>query len=456
MQHEALRPQPGMVNEADHEVSAETIGELIGFDFDDVLDDPDPITEVVADNVIIGGDLHVDGPINSKQLPQGKPGYTGQFEKHRVVVLGDLVVDGDLEIEQYFDLFVAGTVSAHSIRSCSANFVATGDVTVRDLVCTESSDEGGIFYTPRLHARAWFSIGSEFDDEPEYTGEFALGLDDEGRRRMHDAASVVAGERIDSTGLSLWGDLSRLIEAGHAARLTQAFLAREQPPAYAGPLSVVLELDGYRNAICGLHRRGDLMFAVGGLGRNLALRSRDGGQHFEELTIDVGTGLRSVLPVGDTLWVCGERGLLARSDDDGASWSKVDTEATLCLQTLLEADGALWATGDSGAFRSTDGGASWSKVDVEGEITRPQDSPLGVLLPSDRGWLYVCQDGELRKTALDLGRPVWAATCTPQGTVLATAGDGSVARSTDGGARSAWWPAATRHSRTSSPWTTAA
>ena len=147
----------------------------------------------------------------------------------------------------------------------------------------------------------------------------------------------------------------------------------------------------------------------------------------------VGAGLRKFFFDGDVLYVCGERGMLARSTDGGKNFEPITTGATVCMNTIVRGDGALWACGDFGAYVSRDDGKTWTKADVDGEITRPQDSDLGVLLPSDKGCLYVARSGAIRKTTLDAGVSLWAASATSQGTIIAVGANGAIYRSADGG-----------------------
>ena len=56
-----------------------------------------------------------------------------------------------------------------------------------------------------------------------------------------------------------------------------------------------------------------------------------------------------VLVAGDTLWVCGEYGMLAVSRDAGETWGKLATGTNGCLFGLaLGPDGAVWTCGDGG------------------------------------------------------------------------------------------------------------
>jgi photosystem II stability/assembly factor-like uncharacterized protein len=179
---------------------------------------------------------------------------------------------------------------------------------------------------------------------------------------------------------------------------------------------------------------GDRVTLCGGGGQNLLQVSEDGGETFAPERVNVGGGLRMLLVDGETTWVCGEYGLLARRSGRRKLFTRVEVGAQKCMQTLLRADGALWATGDSGAFRSFDDGETWAKVPgLPGEITRPQDSPLGVLLPSDTGRLYICRRHVVTATEVRAAHALWAACATPAGTILAVSDGGEILRSVDGG-----------------------
>ncbi len=229
-----------------------------------------------------------------------------------------------------------------------------------------------------------------------------------------------------------------------SAAPVRAALAREEPTSTSTPRLRVrvfhrMPSATWKDLITFVQIDGDNVTLVGGGGVSVILRSKDGGKTFKPNRFRVGQGLRMLLVDGDNTWVCGQYGLLARAKKNGP-FEKVDIGATQCMQTLMKTDGALWATGDSGAFRSTDDGETWQKVrEVPGEVTRPQPSPHGVLLPSDQGRLYIWHEGHVRETALQASVPLWAAASTPTGTLLAVGGPnggygaGVILRSTDGG-----------------------
>src|SRR3982751_749055 len=77
----------------------------------------------------------------------------------------------------------------------------------------------------------------------------------------------------------------------------------------------------------------------------LVLVSSD-ARHFESRATPGETlreALCDVLAVGDSLWACGERGLLAVSRNGGERWQALDTGTAGCLHALaLGSDGAIW------------------------------------------------------------------------------------------------------------------
>ena len=62
---------------------------------------------------------------------------------------------------------------------------------------------------------------------------------------------------------------------------------------------------------------------------------------------------------------------------------------------------------------------------IEGEIARPQDSELGLLLPTSEGRLFISRGGMIHPTGLEAAGAIWAACVTPKGTIIAV-GDGRI------------------------------
>ncbi len=77
--------------------------------------------------------------------------------------------------------------------------------------------------------------------------------------------------------------------------------------------------------------------------------------------------ISQVLPVGQSLLMVAESGMLARSDDGGATWTALESPyvgsyfGAIALQ-----DGAILVFGmRSNVFRSVDMGATWQKIDLK-------------------------------------------------------------------------------------------
>ncbi len=446
MSAERLRPSEGHVKEVGEGDWWPFIQELVDFDFQGVLEEAgEHFIQDQKPAVIIQGDLHIEGDVTSADLAEGKPGYKEDEDREHctMIVLGNLTVTGHLNIVQNAQLFVTGRVTARTIRGCSANLIAKGAIEARELICFEESEEGGVLYGASIRTPLCVFLGHEFDVPNEIDGEQASTVFAEQHQALTQAAAALTREPRVAYGVFL--QVAKLIAAGRALEFVDAYRAERSgegvqvavPRATPGAVIPFCEsqLKQARATLCGITVDGARIYAAGGLGMSMALVSDDGGRVFREMRVSFGTGLRKFTFDGDALYVCGERGMLARSNDGGATFEPVTTGATICMNTILRGDGALWACGDFGAYQSRDDGQSWSKVDVLGEITRPQDSALGVLLPSDKGHLYIARDGVIQKASLDVGVALWAACATNEGTILAVGSSGAIHRSTDGGKR---------------------
>jgi photosystem II stability/assembly factor-like uncharacterized protein len=438
------QPDRGTALELDDDVfSYSELGELINFDFEEGLDEPDALMGNVWPAVVIGGDLVIDGDVCSKDLAAGLEGFTGKYTNgHLVIVLGNLQVRGNLEVEQYFDLIVAGDVDVHSYRSHSANFVATGQLRARDIICTEANEEGGVFRPGKASAQAWVWVGYYYDDEVDFEGLIVDAQEFHGASRDRALHAVcVALDKAKNEDESLWPAMVSCIKGGKIARFLEAYENEEQAKgpfdSYDGPLRRLHISKGQHdyNHLVGLWTEGREVVAVGGFHTNRAFSSDNNGKSFSSFSVSLrDNGLRSILHADGVWWVCGAKGLLGRSTNR-SKFKHVQLREKQCFQTVLAADDALWVTGDPGAYRSEDRGKTWNKLEeLEGEICRPQDSVHGVLLPSDKGHLYLCKGGAITKTGLKAPGSPWAATCTKEGTILVVCSEGKVHRSTDAGA----------------------
>ncbi|GIJ58433.1 DUF4132 domain-containing protein [Virgisporangium aurantiacum] len=194
------------------------------------------------------------------------------------------------------------------------------------------------------------------------------------------------------------------------------------------------DTDNPRQLILGIATHDGSAVAVGGQGRSLAAVSSDG--YAFHPVISPGRGLRGALLREDGLWVVGEYGYIARSTDRGHSWRQLTSGTGGCLfGVVADRDGRLWVAGDNGYLASSTDGEKFRRVSgVDESIARISDSPLGVLVPTDRpGRLYVCRDRSVRRLNLEAGADLMSATVTPTGTILTVGVDGLVFRSDDAG-----------------------
>ena len=192
--------------------------------------------------------------------------------------------------------------------------------------------------------------------------------------------------------------------------------------------------------VLGLATRGPRAIAVGGQGRDLFLASDDG------VVFRVGHspngGLRSAwLEPDGGIWVVGEYGYAARSSDGGATWEKITTGKFArykgpCLFGIVrDPDGAFWLGGDGGFVMRSDDGSEFKKVKgVSESIGRMSACPLGVLVPTDPGHVYLAQGKKIRMLGCKAGKELMQARMLGSGTILAVGAQGTIVRSTDEGA----------------------
>src|SRR5688500_19398671 len=115
-------------------------------------------------------------------------------------------------------------------------------------------------------------------------------------------------------------------------------------------LSVLEESNDERGYIAGFAITDEMIVAVGGTSKEGAIvLASPNTRTFDERDTPTEHGLRDVLAVADSIWVCGEYGQLALSRDHGESWTALETETKGCLFKLaLGTDGAVWVVGDDG------------------------------------------------------------------------------------------------------------
>ncbi|HEU0034621.1 MAG TPA: YCF48-related protein [Kofleriaceae bacterium] len=184
------------------------------------------------------------------------------------------------------------------------------------------------------------------------------------------------------------------------------------------------------------------VFAIGGTyHRPTLLHSSDGGHTFEPWSVPQASGLRDVLVDGDRVWIVGEYGIIAHTIDRGATWQSRKVAATPCLYSIArDGRGRTWITGDGGlVLRSR--GDRFARVD-----NHSGTRVLGVWIDPADGmpWLYD-SGGMLQRwqrkqfvvvalAAMKRTRPLTNLLRTPAGTLIVTADDGLILRSSTDGA----------------------
>ncbi len=201
------------------------------------------------------------------------------------------------------------------------------------------------------------------------------------------------------------------------------------------PVAVLVPTSPRHGLVLGIGADGEHVVAVGGQGWDLILSSVGDGY---TARAGVCKGLRGAWVEGNDVWVAGEYGHIAHSPDRCSTWEKLRATTGGCLFAVLKDDlGNIWTAGDGGwVGRSTNGGKSFRKVSgVKEDIARISPSPLGVLIPTDGGKLYIGSlKGKIVKTAMDAREDLMKATVTPRGTLIAVGLHGAIYRSDDEGA----------------------
>jgi len=206
--------------------------------------------------------------------------------------------------------------------------------------------------------------------------------------------------------------------------------------AIAGP-------DNRHGYIGSLVASGDRVFAVGGTHhRPTCLVSEDRGRSFAAWTPPSAPGLRDVHVDGDTVWVVGEWGLIARTTDGGATWTRSNRSSETGCLYVIDADrlGRKWVLGDRGlVLRASRNGKKFVKVDnrsthrmlyllLEGNDVWILDS--GGMLQRNRGRGFE----EVRLAAMRTARPLCALIRSPARTLLLLGDRGLILRSSNDGA----------------------
>lgn len=139
---------------------------------------------------------------------------------------------------------------------------------------------------------------------------------------------------------------------------------------------------------------------------NLALRTTDGGQHWQPWSSHIenpeGLHLYSIARSNDATFIVGEQGLILRSTDDGENFTALESPYPGSWFGVLATRGGLLVYGLRGnAFFSATGGDSWEALQTGTEATIDAATEL-----RDGRLLLVAQAGELLIGAV--GRGVFA------------------------------------------------
>lgn len=141
-----------------------------------------------------------------------------------------------------------------------------------------------------------------------------------------------------------------------------------------------------------------------------------------------------VLLAGTTIWVCGYQGVL-RSTDNGASFEEVPTQDRVLHAIATDPEGIPWVVGDNGV--QVLAGAKFKRVTSaeKGVFVSAVSSPLGVLLLTDSGRVYVGRHAAIGGGTFWARAPLHDACVTPAGTIIVVGGSKKpiAFRSEDGG-----------------------
>ncbi len=162
-------------------------------------------------------------------------------------------------------------------------------------------------------------------------------------------------------------------------------------------------------------------FVIGAF--NLILATSDGGKTWKPWLDRVenprGLHLYSIRPVGDTLYIVGEQGLVLKLDRTAQRFKAIPLPYQGTLFGLVATKQSLIVFGLRGnAYRSTDGGANWTKVDtkmastVSSGIVREDGS---IVLAGQSGQLIISNDDGANFTPVKLANPAPTFALAPAG-----------------------------------------
>jgi len=141
-----------------------------------------------------------------------------------------------------------------------------------------------------------------------------------------------------------------------------------------------------------------------------------------------------VVLAGNAIWVCGYQGVL-RSTDKGASFAEVPTEVRVLHAIATDPEGIPWVVGDNGVQVFNGSAFVRMKCAENGNFVSAVSSPLGALLLTDSGRVYIGRHAAITGGAFSARAPLRAACVTPAGTIVVVGGSKKPIgfRSEDGG-----------------------
>ncbi|MFW7348362.1 MAG: WD40/YVTN/BNR-like repeat-containing protein [Pigmentiphaga sp.] len=157
---------------------------------------------------------------------------------------------------------------------------------------------------------------------------------------------------------------------------------------------------------------------------NLACASPDGGQHWRAVQLDNPDGLHlyAARARGRRTVICGEQGIVLRSDDSGATFQRLKTPYRGSFFTLeLPSDDEIVLGGLRGnVWRSSDSGLTWSRwvVPSDAAVTASATDDQGqVLLANQAGMVLGERSGRMEVLASGLA-PINGLLVLPSGDAL--------------------------------------
>ncbi len=175
------------------------------------------------------------------------------------------------------------------------------------------------------------------------------------------------------------------------------------------------------------------VYASGGSYHRATFLTSSDGKNFVRRNTPPTSGLRGVLVRSpNDLIVVGEYGTIARSRDHGEVWTNVDETISGCLYRIEEALGAIWVCGDAGlVLRSDDGGVRWQQVHRGGPRL------LSIFASGQHVWFVGEQLLRFDGNTFDsVPTPAHAPLCKmdqlPDGSLLLVGDDGQMFHSSDG------------------------